>query len=98
MKRFFDRLGHVLMHYAWGAYAKGWNGAMAAVYGYVALAVGSAADPDNITAPSLHTCAFLFGVRFAIDVVGYFKDHPLPETLDTPPPFNVPKQVNPPAA
>lgn len=90
-KPFLTRLGHALMHYVWGAFAAGWNGAMTAVHGYIAISVGSSLDPDNITPPSMHTLFFFFAVRFVIDSVGYFKANPLPENLDLPVPPNVPE-------
>lgn len=69
------------LHYLWGAYANGFNGAVTAIYGYLGLAVGSVVDPNNITPPSMHTLWVIFGVRFVLDVFGYFKNHPLPETF-----------------
>ncbi len=79
------------MHYFWGAFAAGWNGAMTAVHGYIAISVGSSLDPDNISPPSMHTLGFFFAVRFVIDAVGYFKAHPLPENLNEPPNPKVPE-------
>lgn len=70
-----------VLHYLWGAYANGFNGAVTAIYGYLGLAVGSVVDPNNITPPSMHTLWVIFGVRFVLDVFGYFKAHPLPETF-----------------
>lgn len=88
---FAVKVGHMAMHYFWGAFASGWNGAMTAVHGYIAMCVGSSIDPDHISAPSIHTVAFFFGVRFVIDAVGYFKAHPLPENLNLPAPPDVPE-------
>lgn len=73
LKGFFNKLGHFSMHMFWGAFAAGWNGAMTAVHGYIAISVGSSLDPENISPPSLHTLGFFFAVRFVIDAVGYFK-------------------------
>lgn len=70
-----------VLHYVWGAYANGFNGAVTAIYGYLGLAVGSVVDPNNITPPSMHTLWVIFLVRFILDVFGYFKNHPLPETF-----------------
>lgn len=79
------------MHYFWGAFAAGWNGAMSAVHGFMAISVGSTLDPANISPPSMHTLGFFFAVRFVMDAVGYFKAHPLPEDLTVPPSPKVPE-------
>jgi hypothetical protein len=78
----------MIKHYAWGSFSKGWNGAWAAVYGYIGTAVGSAIDPATIDPPSLHLIVYCFGVAWCVAVIGYFKDHPLQEHLpSTPAPF-----------
>lgn len=85
------KLKKLFWHYAWGCFAKAWNGAIAAVYGFLGIAAGSALDPDHISLPSWHTAAFIFGTAFLISAIGYFKDNPLPETLgETKPPFHSP--------
>ncbi len=91
IRTFFSKLGHMAMHYFWGAFAAGWNGAMTAVHGYIAMAVGNSLDPSNIAPPSLHSLGFFFSVRFVIDAVGYFKAHPLPEDLNVPADPKVPE-------
>jgi hypothetical protein len=75
-------------HYAWGCFAKSWNGAIAAVYAFIGQAVGAGLDPANFSIPSWRTAAYTFAVVFSIQVIGYFKDNPLPDKLpDTPSPF-----------
>jgi hypothetical protein len=75
-------------HYAYGAFSKGWNGAWAAVYGFIGSSVGSAIDPQSIQAPNLRLLIYCFASAWAIGVAGYFKDHPLPDRLpDTTAPF-----------
>lgn len=80
-----------MKHYAYGCTAKSWNGAIAAVYAFIGQAVGAGVDPAHFAIPSWRTAAYTFAVVFAIQVIGYFKDHPLPEKLpDTTPPFPTP--------
>ena len=74
-------------HFFYGAFAKSWNGAIAGVYGFVGVATGSALDPQKIQAPNWEMILYIFGVSFAISAIGYFKDHPLPPSLGSPPPF-----------
>lgn len=75
-------------HYAWGCFAKSWNGAIAAVYAFIGQAVGAGIDPANFNIPTWRTAAYTFGVVFCVQVIGYFKDNPLPAKLpDTEPPF-----------
>lgn len=78
-------------HYAYGCFAKSWNGAIAAVYAFLGLATGASVDPEHFSPPSMRVLWFTFAVAFAINGIGYFKDNPLPEKLaDTKPPFPVP--------
>lgn len=89
--KFFKKLGYVLLHYFWGAWASGWNGAMSGMYGFIGISVGSSLDSANISPPSLHTLYWFFTVRFALDFLKYCKEHPLPESLSVPPPAKVPE-------
>lgn len=75
-------------HYAYACFAKGWNGAWAAVYGYLGLAAGSTIDPQKIQPPHIETLFYCFGVAWVVGMVGFLKDHPLPDKLpETTPPF-----------
>ncbi len=91
----WDKIRTTVLHYIWGAYANGFNGAVTALYAFVGLAVGSTMDPSKIPPPSWHTLGFVFSVRFGLDVLGYFKAHPLPETFpsleDDFPPLPLPR-------
>lgn len=79
--------GRFIKHYLYGCFAKAWNGAWAAVYGFLGLAAGSSLDPEHVKAPDWHALFYCFAVAWGIGVIGYFKDNPLPEKLDTQPPF-----------
>lgn len=68
-------------HYAYGLFAKSFNGAIAGVYGFLGLAGGSALDPEHVSAPSWRTALYIFGVSFVLSALGYFKDNPLPSRL-----------------
>lgn len=69
------------LHYLWGAYANGFNGAVTAVYAVIGTALGSAVVPSKIPPPNWQLLVSVFVARFALDVLGYFKAHPLPETF-----------------
>jgi hypothetical protein len=71
-----------VLHYAYGCFAKSWNGAIAAAYAFIGQALGSVMDPTYIQVPTWRTAAYVFGVTFAITAMGYFKDNPLPNKLD----------------
>ena len=71
-----------IQHYAWGCFAKSWNGAIAAVYAFIGQAVGAGIDPANFAIPTWRTAAYTFAVVFTVQIIGYFKDHPLPEKID----------------
>lgn len=75
-------------HYAYGLFAKSWNGGIAAIYAFIGQAVGHGLDPDAFDMPGWKTLAYTFGVAFSIQALGYFKDHPLPDKLpESSPPF-----------
>lgn len=86
-----NKIASAVKHYAWGCFAKSWNGAIAAIYSFLGLATGAAFDPEHFDAPGWRTLAWTFLVAFGVSVIGYFKDHPLPPALpDTEPPFPPP--------
>lgn len=79
---------NAVKHYAYGCFAKSWNGAIAAVYAFVGQAVGAGLDPAHFNIPGWRTASYTFAVVFSIQVIGYFKDNPLPDKLPvTEPPF-----------
>lgn len=82
-------LWSAVKHYAYGCAAKSWNGEIAAVYAFIGQAVGAGVDPANFAIPTWRTAAYTFAVVFFVQVIGYFKDNPLPERLppETTPPF-----------
>lgn len=81
-------LWRAVKYYAYGCFAKSWNAAISGVYAFVGQAVGTALDPAHFEAPSWRTIAFTFSVVFCVQALGYFKDHPIPETLEeSNPPF-----------
>lgn len=94
----WEKVKRTVLHYFWGCFANSFNGAVTAIYGYLGLAVGSVVDPDNITAPSMHTLWVIFSVKFVMDVFGYFKAHPLPEKFpdieDEFPPLPPPREMD----
>lgn len=74
-------VGSFIKHYLYGAFAKSWNGGVAAVYGYIGSAVGSAVDPQVIQTPSLKLAWYCFASAWVVSMMGYFKDNPIPERL-----------------
>lgn len=75
-------------HYAYGCFAKSWNAGIVAVYALIGQAVGAGMDPAHFNIPDWRTFAYTFAIVFGVQVIGYFKDHPLPEKLpDTVAPF-----------
>lgn len=78
-------------HYIYGCFARSWNGAIASVYAFLGLATGNAIDPENFSAPNFHTMIYVFAVAFGINILQYFRDHPIPEKIEsTNPPFQPP--------
>lgn len=77
-----------IKHYAYGCFAKSWNGAVAAAYSFIGVATGSALSPQTIQTPNWTMMGYVFGVSFAISAIGYFKDNPLPPTIGTNTPFH----------
>lgn len=89
----WEKFRKLARHYLWGCFAKSWNGAIAAIYGTLGQTVGAAFDPDHFSVPTWRTIIYIFGVAFGISAVGFFKDHPLPDSLSaTMPPFAGPKE------
>lgn len=83
-----------IKHYAYGCFAKSWNGAIAAVYAFIGQAVGAGLDPASFNVPGWKTVIYTFAVVFTIQVIGYFKDNPLPDHLpDTSSPFTSPAPI-----
>lgn len=83
-----------LKHFAYGLFAKSWNGAINGVYGFVGIATGSALNPEKVQAPNWEMAAYIFGTAFAISAIGYFKDNPFPERLpESQPPFNTTTKI-----
>lgn len=72
-------------HFFYGCFAKSWNGAIAATYGFVGVATGSALNPEKIQVPNWEMLGYIFSVSFAISALGFFKDNPLPPSLGSGP-------------
>jgi hypothetical protein len=78
-------------HYAYGCFAKSLNAGIAAAYGIVGAAAGSALFPQKIQTPNWEMAGSIFATAFCVTALGYFKDHPLPQSLESTPPVDVPK-------
>lgn len=75
-------------HYAYGLFAKSWNGAIVSAWAFVGQATGAGLDPAHFNIPDWRTLAYTFAVVAGIQALGYFKDHPLPDKLpESQPPF-----------
>ncbi len=74
-------------HYAYGAFAKSWNGAFTSVDAFLGVAVGATIDPQTIQAPNWRMIAYVFGVKFATGAIRYFSENPLPPSINSNPPF-----------
>ncbi len=75
------KITSTVLHYLWGAYANGWNGAVAAAYAFIGQAVGDNFIPSKIPPATWQTFVFVFAVHFGINILTYFKAHPLPENF-----------------
>lgn len=77
-----------IKHYAYGCFAKSWNGATVAAWSFVTQAAGSGLYPQKIAPPTWEYAANTFLIVAVIQMLGYFKDHPLPDRLpETKAPF-----------
>ena len=65
----------------YGCFAKSWNGAIVAAWSFVTQAAGAGLNPQKIQPPSWDSVLNTFMIVAGIQALGYFKDHPIPDTL-----------------
>lgn len=83
------RVKRYLAHYFYGLFAKSWNSSIGAVDAFIGLAVGAAVT-TSVQAIDWRGTLAVFCTTWLRSALMYFKDHPIPETIQLPettPPF-----------
>lgn len=75
-------------HYFYAMLAKSFNSGIAALYSFLGMATGASFDAEHFDPPGWRTFAWTFAVTFGVQMLGFLRDHPLPDKLpETTPPF-----------